>query len=118
MLWGVNADTGEILVVDLHALPPHRVLHACLRHQVAFIARVREKGRRDCVALMTRSAEWWNKNAATPGKRIVRVETHHKQWDFVKEREDRVNWGKTIAVLAVEIDPAAVASGAGATQGG
>ena len=43
------------------------------------------------VALMKRSAEWWNANTATPGKRIVRMETHHKQWDFVKERDDNVN---------------------------
>ena len=82
---------------------------------------VREKGRRDCVALMKRSADWWNKNAATPGKRIVRVETHHKQWDFVKEREDRVNWGKTVAVLGVDVDPLAgtsVASGREGARGG
>lgn len=68
---------------------------------------LRDKGRRDCIDLMRRSAEWWNANAAAPGKRIVRMETHHRQWDFVKEREDKGNWGQTVEVVGVDIDPVA-----------
>jgi hypothetical protein len=82
---------------------------------------VREKGRRECIALMTRSANWWNANAATPGKRIVRMETHHKQWDFVKERDDHGKWGKTVDKVAVDIDPVAadrLATSARASAGG
>jgi predicted DCC family thiol-disulfide oxidoreductase YuxK len=67
----------------------------------------RDKARRDCVDLMRRSAEWWNANAAMPGKRIVRMETHHRQWDFVKERDDYGKWGKTVEAITVEIEPRA-----------
>jgi predicted DCC family thiol-disulfide oxidoreductase YuxK len=67
--------------------------------------RVRAKKRDDCIALMTRSANHWNTSNPPSGKRIVRVETHHKQWDFVKQRDDRTNWGQTVRKITVEIDP-------------
>jgi predicted DCC family thiol-disulfide oxidoreductase YuxK len=70
---------------------------------------VTQQGRLACIALMKRSAAYYNANLATPGKRIVRMETHHKQWDFVKERHDTVNWGKTVGdpiAVDIPIDPA------------
>jgi predicted DCC family thiol-disulfide oxidoreductase YuxK len=72
--------------------------------------RVRDQGKAACVDLMTRSANWWNANAATPGKRIVRMETHHRQWDFVNERHDHTDWGKTKEAIVVEIKPDALTS--------
>lgn len=72
-------------------------------------------GREACIDLMTRSAAWWNTHAAPAGKRIVRMEDHHKNWDFVTQRDDRENWGTTVEKVVVEIDPATgarVASGA------
>ena len=67
-------------------------------------------GKRACVELMTRSANWWNANAATPGKRIVRMETHHYQWDFVAERHvPRERRGTIVETLPAAIDPAVAA---------
>ena len=45
--------------------------------------------------------------APPAGKRIVRFETHHKQWDFVSERDQRGTWGKTVAKVGIDVDPAA-----------
>ena len=81
---------------------------------------VRDQGRQKCIALMARSAQTWNATAP-PGKRIVRFETHHKQWDFVKERDQRGTWGRTVDKVAIDVDPAAgttIASSASAAAGG
>ncbi len=63
----------------------------------------RESGKKACIDLMTRSAAWWNAHAATPGRRIVRFETHHKNWDFNTQRHDTTNWGTTLEKVAVDI---------------
>jgi hypothetical protein len=65
----------------------------------------RAKGREACAGLLRRSAEWWNANAATPGKRVVRMEAHHRNWDFVTQRDDTVNWGTTVDKVTVDIAP-------------
>lgn len=65
-------------------------------------------GKRECVALMSRSANWWNANAATPGKRVVRFETRHYQWDFVTERHlPSDQRGRVVDTVAIDVDPAA-----------
>lgn len=64
-------------------------------------------GKRECIELMTRSANWWNTNAVPPGKRIVRFETNHYQWDFVADRDRKGDWNKKVDTLAIDIDPAA-----------
>jgi hypothetical protein len=76
----------------------------------AFIDR-QGKGAQACVDLMTRSANWWNANAAAPGRRVVRMETRHYQWDFDAERrvpDDQR--GRVVDTIAVAVDPNAPAA--------
>jgi predicted DCC family thiol-disulfide oxidoreductase YuxK len=68
-------------------------------------AEYREKGRKACIEFMARSAANWNAANPPPGKRVVRIEAHHKNWDFVTQRHDRENWGTTVEKVVYEVKP-------------
>src|ERR1700737_3604011 len=44
-------DAGEALAVFAHAFPSDRVRHTCLRHQIAFVARIEKHLRAQAITL-------------------------------------------------------------------
>lgn len=61
-------------------------------------------GRETCIDMLIRCGNFWNQRMPH-GQRVVRLEVHKRDWNFVENRHDR-DFGSVVDKIIVEFDPA------------